>query len=150
MTSAGLLPFRTGSGLEVLVAHPGGPLWANKDVGAWSLIKGVIEEGEDARRTAAREFLEETGWPPPGEPWLELGEVRLRSGKRVTGWAAAADYDPADLRPAELTMMLRGRAVTFPEIDRVAWFDLVTARERLNPAYESFLDRLELHVGKDG
>lgn len=150
MRSAGLLPFRLQLRLEVLVAHPGGPFWARKDEGAWSLVKGLIDDGEDPRRAAGREFTEETGWPPPPEPWIDLGEVRLRSGKRVIAWAAKADYDPEGLEPGEFTMTLRGREVTFPEIDRVAWFDITTARSRLNPAYGEFLDRLERQTGESG
>ncbi len=148
MKSAGVLPYRQNSRLEVLVAHPGGPFWANKDEGAWSVVKGLIEEGEDPRATARREFTEETGWRPPGPPWVELGEVRLRSGKHVVAWAAAADYDPATLQPGEFTTTLRGHQVSFPEIDRVAWFDLTAARRKLNPVYGEFLDRLEAHLAR--
>lgn len=127
----------------MLVAHPGGPFWARKDEGAWSVVKGLIEPDEEPRLAAAREFSEETGWPAPPEPWIDLGEVRLRSGKVVVGWAASADYDPDTLEPGEFTTVLKGRKVTFPEIDRVAWFDLDTARRKLNRAYGDFLDRLE-------
>lgn len=146
MKSAGVLPFRQTEGLEVLVAHPGGPFWAKKDQGAWSVIKGLVEEGEDPLDTARREFTEETGWQPPPSPWIELGEVRLRSGKLVVAWAGAADYDPATLEPGEFTTNLRGRRVSFPEIDRVAWLDPATARSKLNPVYGEFLDRLEAHL----
>lgn len=150
MKSAGLLPFRRRPGLEVLVAHPGGPFWAKKDVGAWSVIKGLVEGEEDMVVAAAREFTEETGWDPPPGPWIELGQVRLRSGKMVVAWAAEADFDPAALQPGEFTMTLRGREVAFPEIDRVAWFDLSTARAKLNPVYGEFLDRLEREMGNSG
>lgn len=144
MRSAGILPYRTThEALEVLIAHPGGPFWARKDAGAWSVIKGVIEEGEEARVAAGREFREETGWEPPPEPWLELGEIQLRSGKLVVVWAAEADYDPESLQPGEFTATVGGKEVEFPEIDKVAWFDLETARMKLNPAYEPILDRLE-------
>ena len=96
MISAGILPYRRREGaLEVLIAHPGGPFWAGKDKGAWSVVKGLVETDEDHRTTAAREFLEETGWPPPPEPWQELGEIRLKSGKRVRVWTAPGEYDPA-------------------------------------------------------
>lgn len=148
--SAGLLPYRVREGLEVLIAHPGGPFWAKKEEGAWSLVKGEIDSDEDWRRAAAREFAEETGWDPPPEPWLDLGEVRLRSGKYVAGWAAEADFDPATLEPGEFVTTLRGRPVSFPEIDRVEWCDLATARRKLNSAYGDFLDRLERHVLGDG
>jgi predicted NUDIX family NTP pyrophosphohydrolase len=143
MRSAGLLPYRLSPRIEVLIAHPGGPFWAKKDGGAWSLVKGLIDDGEDPRVAAAREFTEETGWAPPPEPWLELGEVRLRSGKWVLGWAVEADFDPASLQPGEFTTSLGGRQMTFPEIDRVAWFPTTVAREKLNPVYGEFLDELE-------
>lgn len=150
MRSAGLLPYRFAAELEVLIAHPGGPFWAKKDTGAWSLVKGVVEDGEDPRLAAGREFTEETGWPPPPEPWLELGEVRLRSGKWVVGWAATADFDPVDLRPGEFTMNLGGRQAKFPEIDRVGWFPTNVARDKLNPVYGEFLDQLERLVQASG
>lgn len=150
MRSAGLLPYRTTATLEVLVAHPGGPFWARKDEGAWSVIKGEVEDGEDPALAAGREFTEETGWPAPGPPWLELGETRLRSGKTVIGWAVAADFDPADLVPGTFTASIRGRLATFPEIDRVEWFGLTEARRRLNPAYGLFLDKLERLVASGG
>ncbi|MGA7271327.1 MAG: NUDIX domain-containing protein [Acidimicrobiia bacterium] len=146
MKSAGVLPYRRDGHLEVLVAHPGGPFWARKDEGAWSVIKGLVEEGEDPLDTARREFTEETGWQPPSAPWVDLGEVRLRSGKLVAAWAAHADYDPSTLQPGEFTTTLRGRQVSFPEIDRVAWYDPATARRKLNPVYGEFLDRLEAHL----
>ena len=148
--SAGLIPFRQQGHLEVLVAHPGGPFWASKDEGAWSLIKGLVEASEDPRTAARREFTEETGWDPPPEPWLDLGEVRLRSGKQVVAWAVPADYDPSTLVPGEFSTVLSGRPVTFPEIDRVEWFPTAVARVRLNPAYGDFLDRLERQLCNGG
>lgn len=142
MLSAGVLPYRSPSDPEVLIAHPGGPLWAKRDLGAWSLVKGVVEPGEEPRAAAAREFKEETGWALPEGPWIDLGEIRLRSGKRVAGWAVAADFDPAGLSSEHISVEWRGRTVTFPEIDRVAWFDLTEAARRLNPAYGPMLERL--------
>lgn len=150
MKSAGLLPYRTRGGLQVLVAHPGGPFWARKDAGAWSVIKGLIDDGEDPQLAARREFTEETGWDSPIGPLLELGEVRLRSGKVVVAWAAPGDYDPATLNPGQFTMQLRGREVSFPEIDRVEWFGLEEARSKLNPVYGEFLDRLERELMSQG
>lgn len=150
MKSAGILPYRRAGGLEVLIAHPGGPFWARKDESAWSVIKGLVEEGEQPHRTAAREFEEETGWAPPDEPWLDLGEIRLRSGKVVQVWAAEADYEPSTLRSGVFTTTLRGKPVSFPEIDRVGWFDLATARRKLNPAYGETLDRLERQAAAGG
>lgn len=150
MRSAGILPFRRSPVLQVLIAHPGGPVWANKDEGAWSLIKGLIDPDEDERLAAAREFTEETGWRPPPEPWLDLGTVRLKSGKVVVGWAAEADYDPGLLVPEPVTMTLGGRTITVPEIDRVQWFAPDEARRKLNPAYGPFLDLLERQVTRSG
>lgn len=150
MKSAGFLPYRRADTLQVLIGHPGGPFWAKKDEGAWSVIKGVIEDGEDAGPAAAREFTEETGWAPPDGPWLDLGEIRLRSGKVVQVWAGEADYDPSTLQPGMFTTTLRGKPVSFPEIDRVEWFDLPTARSKLNPAYGETLDRLERQAPPDG
>lgn len=144
------MPYRRTDSLEVLIAHPGGPFWANKDDGAWSVIKGLVEQGEDPRAAAAREFTEETGWPPPSEPWTGLGEIRLRSGKVVAVWSASADYDPGSLQPELVTATLKGQPVTFPEIDRVGWFDLSTAGRKLNPAYEEILERLERKTPDDG
>lgn len=150
MRSAGILPYRADGTIEVLIAHPGGPYWARKDEGAWSVVKGLVEEGEDSRAAAGREFTEETGWEAPDGPWVELGEIQLRSGKRVTVWAAAADYDPDTLQPGELTATVGGKPVVFPEIDRVGWFDLRTARTKLNPAYGPILDRLERNTAVIG
>ncbi len=150
MRSAGVLPYRNDPRLEVLIAHPGGPFWARKDAGAWSLIKGLIDDDEAPMEAARREFREETGWDPPADPWLDLGEVRLRSGKTVIGWAAPGEYDPGALVPGEFTMSLRGKEVTFPEIDRVEWFDTETARTKLNPVYGVFLDRLERQLSVAG
>jgi len=125
--------------------HPGGPLWASRDLGAWSLPKGEYEDGEDPLQAARREFEEETGWPAPdGEP-LDLGEVRLRSGKRVRAWALEGDLDPA--RVSSNTFKLEwppgsGRKQAFPEVDRAAWFAPEEARARLNPGQVPFVERL--------
>jgi predicted NUDIX family NTP pyrophosphohydrolase len=145
MFSAGLLPYRQSSGgLEVLIAHPGGPLWAHRNEGSWSVVKGLVERGEVPFDAARREFAEETGWDPPeGVPPLHLGHVFQRSGKRVEVWAVPADYDPATLAGDAVTMMWRGRAITFPEIDEVRWADPDTARLLLNPAQAEFIGRLE-------
>lgn len=140
--SAGLLPYRLNSGLEVLVAHPGGPFFAHRDRGAWTLLKGLVEDHEDDRAAAGREFAEETGWPPPPEPWTPLGETVMKSRKVVVAWAVRRDYDPATLRPGTFT--LRGRE--YPEIDRVAWASPEEARVMVNPALAVFIDRLEAHL----
>jgi predicted NUDIX family NTP pyrophosphohydrolase len=145
--SAGLLLYRrVGDGVEVLVAHPGGPLWARRDSGAWSLPKGApTDEESDLLEAARREFREETGHDPPGGPAIDLGEVRMRSGKVVRAWAVEGDLDPRDLESmeAEIEWPPRsGRRLRVPEIDRVAWVGPSEARRRLNPAQAAFVDRL--------
>jgi predicted NUDIX family NTP pyrophosphohydrolase len=129
----------------VLLVHPGGPFWAKKDAGAWSIPKGeYVEDEEDPLACARREFEEELGTPPPDD-LVPLGEVRQRSGKRVTAWAAAGDLDPAGIASNTFTMEWpprSGRMQEFPEVDRAAWFALDEARERINPAQAAFLDRL--------
>ena len=148
--SAGILLFRrTPAGPEVLLVHPGGPFWARRDEGAWSIPKGEHAEGEAPVDAARREFEEETGSLPP-EPLVELGEVRQKSGKRVRAWAVEGDLDAGEVRSStfELEWPPRsGRMQTFPEIDRAAWFDLDEARRRLLPAQVPFLDRLREHLG---
>jgi predicted NUDIX family NTP pyrophosphohydrolase len=145
--SAGLLPYRRNdAGLEVLIAHPGGPLWARKDAGAWSVVKGEIGPGEDPMEAARREFTEETGWGVPTASLIDLGSVRQRSGKRVHAWALPADFDPGSLRPGAFVMEWpprSNRRAEFLEIDRVAWFGIDEAGRRLNPAQAAFLARLE-------
>lgn len=149
--SAGVLLHRTGPhGPEVLLVHPGGPFWARKDAGAWSIPKGELDPGEDAREAALREFAEETGTVLDPSALEPLGSVRLRSGKTVEGFACAGDLDPATLVSStfELEWPPRsGRRQTFPEVDRAEWFGLDAARERLNPAQVAFLDRLGARLG---
>jgi predicted NUDIX family NTP pyrophosphohydrolase len=140
--SAGLLPFRRGTPFEVLVAHPGGPFWADKDAGHWSIIKGEVHEGEDPIDAAIREFAEETGWNAPEGGWIDLGEVTLRSGKRVIAWAVEADLDPTQLIPGTFSMFWHGRHQRFPEIDLVRWCDPSEANRLLNPAQTAFVERL--------
>ena len=144
--SAGLLPYRTGHGLEILIGHPGGPFWSRRDDGAWSVVKGLIDEGEDDRLAALREFTEETGIVPSGDGWVPLGETRLKSGKVVVAWAVETDIDLSEFRPGAFTY----RGQTYPEIDRIEWFGPETARARLNPAQAVFVDRLEAHLGLNG
>ena len=144
--SGGLLMYRMGdAGLQVLLVHPGGPFWAKKDAGAWSIPKGEHEAGEDALAAALREFAEETGSAPaPGE-LTDLGTVRQKSGKVVQAWALAGDLDADAVRSNtfEIEWPPRsGRRTEFAEVDRAAWFDLEEARERINPAQAAFLDRL--------
>ncbi len=140
--SAGLLPYRRSSAIEVLIAHPGGPLWAKRDAGHWSIVKGEVLQGEDPRAAAAREFQEETSWLAPEGIWLDLGSVRLKSGKTVLGWAVEADLDPTHLIPGVFSMVWRGQRQEFPEIDRVAWCSPIEAQRLLNPAQAEFVPRL--------
>jgi predicted NUDIX family NTP pyrophosphohydrolase len=146
-TSAGLLMYRrTPDGvLQVLLAHPGGPFWRNKDDGAWTLPKGEYEAPEEALAAARREFAEETGFDAPG-PYLPLGEVKQKSGKRVAAWAFRGDCDPAALRCNSFEVEWppkSGKRQSFPEIDRAAWFALDEARAKILPAQRELLDRLE-------
>jgi predicted NUDIX family NTP pyrophosphohydrolase len=130
----------------VLLIHPGGPFWKKRDDGAWSLPKGEIEPGEEARSVAVREFNEELCADPPNGAWTDLGQVRQAGGKVVHAWAAEGDYDPAALRSVTFEMEWpprSGKRATFPEVDRAAWFDLQTARRKILDAQRSFLDRLE-------
>jgi predicted NUDIX family NTP pyrophosphohydrolase len=130
----------------VLLVHPGGPYWASKDAGAWSLPKGEYEEGDDPRACALREFEEELGTPLPADAELtELGTVKLKSGKQVTAFAAEGDLDADAITSNTFTMEWpprSGRRREFPEVDRAGWFDLETAREKLNPAQAELLVRL--------
>ena len=144
--SAGILLYRLNGGeAEVLLVHPGGPFWANKDEGAWSIPKGEYEDGEDPEACARREFAEETGAElAPGE-LTDLGSVKQKSGKQVTAWAVEGDLDPVAVTSNTFEMEWPPRSGTrqaFPEVDRAEWFDLDTAREKLNPAQTAFLERL--------
>jgi predicted NUDIX family NTP pyrophosphohydrolase len=145
--SAGLLLWRNESELEVLLVHPGGPFWAKKDDGAWSLPKGEYEPSEDPLEVARREFEEEIGQAPPeeGEPeWL--GELRQPSGKVVSAWAMEGDLDVSEVRSNTFEMEWpprSGRTQEFPEVDRAGWFGLEEARRRILTGQLGFLDRLE-------
>jgi predicted NUDIX family NTP pyrophosphohydrolase len=144
--SAGILLFRRRDGeLEVLLVHPGGPFWASKDLGAWSIPKGEHDPDEDARACALREFEEETGSAPSPGDLADLGEVRQKAGKVVHAWAVEGDLDPATIRSNTFTIQWpprSGQMKEFPEVDRAEWFALDAARERINPAQAAFLDRL--------
>lgn len=143
--SCGLLLHRRRSGrLEVLLVHPGGPYWARRDLGAWSIPKGEPEPGEEPLAAARREVAEEVGIAPPG-PFLPLPPCRQKGGKLVLAWAAEGDCDPAAIRPN--TVLLEwpprsGRMQEVPEIDRAEWFGLDEARQRINPAQRPLLDAL--------
>ena len=145
--SAGMLLWRERVGrLEVLLGHPGGPYFAGKDADHWTVLKGEADPGEDLLAVARREFEEETGHPPPAGPTIELGEIRQKSGKVVLGWAVEGDLDPATAVSNTFEMEWpprSGRRQAFPEIDRVAWFELAEARRRIITAQAAFLDRLE-------
>jgi predicted NUDIX family NTP pyrophosphohydrolase len=143
--SAGILVFRRAeSGIEVLIGHMGGPFWAKKDEAGWSVPKGECEPDEDELSAARREFAEELGLPVPDGELRELGSAR-QSGKVVTLWALEADVDPADVVPGTFELEWppkSGRTQEFPELDRVAWFGLPTAAEKLVKGQRVFLERL--------
>jgi len=147
--SAGILLFRrTGPRLEVLLAHPGGPLWKNKDEGTWSIPKGEYGDDEDPLAAAQREFQEETGVTLAGD-FIPLGEIRQRSGKIVTAWALEHDLDPAGIHSNTFSMIWpprSGKLQEFPEIDRAEWFSLPAARHKINPAQAELLERLAGHL----
>lgn len=147
--SAGLLLFRrTSAGPEVFLVHPGGPFWAKKDAGAWSIPKGLYESDEDPLAAAKREFAEETGFTPEGDT-TELGELRQPSGKRIVAWAMEGDLDPAAIKSNLFAMEWppkSGRLAEFPEVDRAAWFRPAEARSKLLKGQVPFLERLLDHL----
>jgi predicted NUDIX family NTP pyrophosphohydrolase len=144
-TSAGLvLCRRAADRVEVLLVHPGGPFWAKKDEGAWSIPKGIIEPGEDALAAARRETAEELGIAMPEPPFVSLGDVRMKSGKRVVAWAARSDFDASTIRSNEIDIEWpprSGRTLRIPEVDRAAWVTLDAARTLANPAIVPLLER---------
>lgn len=144
--SAGLLPFRQALGrLEVLLVHPGGPFWAKRDEGAWSIPKGEVEEDEDPLAAARRELEEETGFTVAGDA-IPLAPVRQPSGKLVHAWAMKKDVNPAGLRSSAFSMEWppkSGQLQRFPEIDRAAWFTMEVARRKIVKGQADFLDQLE-------
>jgi predicted NUDIX family NTP pyrophosphohydrolase len=148
MRSAGILLFRrSGTEPEFLLVHPGGPFWAKKDAGAWSIPKGQIEDEEEPRACAIRELEEELGAPPELdlEQLIELGSIRQRAGKVVEAWAAEADFDPAALASNTFAMEWpprSGKQQEFPEVDRAEWFGIEAAREKILAAQAELLDRL--------
>ena len=146
-TSAGILLWRRRAGrVEVLLGHPGGPYFAKKDAGVWSILKGEFDPSEDALTVARREFQEETGHRAPDGPVLHLGDVRQRGGKVVSAWGIEGELDPsvAASNTFEMEWPPRsGKVGAFPEIDRVEWFDVDAAKGKINPAQVPFLDRLE-------
>ncbi|GAA0461907.1 NUDIX domain-containing protein [Streptomyces olivaceiscleroticus] len=151
--SAGLLLYRrAGTDVELLLAHMGGPLWARRTVGAWTVPKGEYVPPEEPLAAALREFGEELGLPPPDGPYVPLGEVRQSGGKTVAAWAAEADLDPGAIVPGTFeTEWPKGSGVvrSFPEIDRVAWYGPDPAKEVLVTAQRAFVDRLLAHLKDD-
>ncbi|MFF3874011.1 NUDIX domain-containing protein [Streptomyces sp. NPDC001978] len=149
--SAGLLLFRhTEDGLEVLLGHMGGPFFARKNAGAWTVPKGEYGPDETAWDAARREFREELGLPPPDGEAVPLGEVKQTGGKIVTVWAVEADLDPGAVDPGTFRMEWpprSGKVQEFPELDRVEWFDLDRAADVIIKAQTAFLDRLAEHSG---
>lgn len=136
---------------EVLLVHPGGPFWAKKDLGAWSIPKGEVAPGEDTLAAARRELAEETG-VEAAPPFLSLGSVVQRGGKTVTAWAAAGDADPAAIASNSFTMEWpprSGRMQSFPEVDRAAWFSLAQAKQQILEGQRPLLDRLATLLASD-
>lgn len=151
--SAGILLYRTdGDGLQVLLVHPGGPYWARRDLGAWTIPKGEYEDGEAARECALRELEEELGTAPPLDPeaLIDLGSVRQKSGKVVEAWAGEGDFDPAELDSNSFAIEWpphSGEQREFPEVDRAEWFDPELARRKILPAQTELIDRLLERLG---
>jgi len=146
-TSAGILMFRhRDAGIDVLLVHPGGPFWRNRDLGAWSIPKGELEDGEDPETAARREFAEELGTEATG-PLRPLGQVRQRGGKIVLAYALEGNLDAGTVRSNEIAIEWpprSGRTLYVPEIDRAAWFALPLARTKILASQQAFLDRLEM------
>jgi predicted NUDIX family NTP pyrophosphohydrolase len=150
--SAGILIYRHGrSGLEVLLVHPGGPFWARKDLGAWSIPKGLAESDEDVLAAAKREFEEETGLCCPESPAIDLGEVRLASGKRVHAWAVEGDFALESCRSNAFSLEWppkSGKQKEFPEVDQWRYFAAEEGREKLNKNQAVLIDRLLATVSR--
>ena len=151
--SAGVLLFRNRTAPELLLVHPGGPFWAKKDLGAWSIPKGEPDAGEETRRCALRELAEELGPASPSldpDDLVELGSIRQKGGKRVHAWAAEADFDPAALASNGFEMEWpprSGERAEFPEVDRAEWFGPEEALRRILPAQAPLIERLLEAVG---
>lgn len=152
MESAGIILFRRRRGLEVFLIHMGGPIWAKKDLAAWSIPKGLIGAGEDPLAAAAREFLEETGFVAK-PPFIALGRFRQNSGKNLTVWAAEGDADPAKLASTVFTMVWppkSGRVQEFPEADRGGWFGRAAAQDKIVKGQRAVLDHFFAMAGPGG
>ena len=148
--SAGLLMYRyAGSVLEVFLVHPGGPFWVKKDEGSWSIPKGLIDPGEDSLDAAKREFEEETSISAKG-PFIDLGEIRQKSGKRIFAWAFQWSGDVPGVKSNLFALEWpprSGRKMDFPEIDKWEFFSLSVARKKISQSQVEFLDRLNSHLG---
>ncbi|MGH9858193.1 MAG: NUDIX domain-containing protein, partial [Acidobacteriota bacterium] len=144
--SAGILVYKKKNNVtEVLIVHPGGPFWAKKDKGAWSIPKGEPQEGDDRLETAKREFREETGHEAPNGEFIELGSIKNKSGKVIYAWAVEGDLDASNVKSNTFTMEWppkSGNQQEFVEVDKAGWFNLEKAKEKLNPAQADFIDRL--------
>ena len=143
-SSAGLLLYRRRGELEVFLVHPGGPFWAKKDAGAWSLPKGEFVEGDDPLAAAKREFTEETGFPIDGE-FRRLDPLKQRSGKVIHAWAIEADCDASQVRSNLFSLEWppkSGQIQKFPEVDRAGWFSIPEARKRIIAGQVGFIDQL--------
>jgi predicted NUDIX family NTP pyrophosphohydrolase len=151
--SAGLLMYRRLQGVaQVLLVHPGGPYWAKKDRGAWTIPKGEIEQGEDAFAAARREFEEETGFRPEGD-FRQLNPVSLKSRKTVYAWAFEGNCDTGALRSAAFTMEWpphSGKEQEFPEVDRAEWLRLEEAKEKIQVGQRGFIDEFERIISGEG
>jgi predicted NUDIX family NTP pyrophosphohydrolase len=149
--SAGILMYRRSSrGIELLLAHPGGPLWANKDQGAWSIPKGEYGEDEDALSAAKREFAEELGSALPARPFLDLGAIKQPSRKVIAAFAVEGDFEPATLSSNRFELEWppkSGRKQSFAEVDSAQWFTPAEAREKIQPGQAPFIDRLLEYLG---
>jgi predicted NUDIX family NTP pyrophosphohydrolase len=145
--TGGILLYRSNGGeLEVLLTHPGGPYWENKDDGAWTIPKGIIEDGEKPVEAAAREFEEELGSPLPAGELRRLKPIRQAGGKLVHAWAVEGDFDPKKLRSNTFSMEWppkSGEKQEFPEVDQAAWFTIDIARQRVLKSQSDLLDQLE-------
>lgn len=149
--SAGILMFRRSPrGVELLLAHPGGPFWANKDQGAWSIPKGEYEDGEEPLEAAKREFAEELGGALPSRPFLDLGAIKQKSRKVIAAFAIEGDFDPATLASNRFELEWppkSGRKQSFAEVDRAEWFAPAEAREKIQPGQAPFIARLLEYLG---
>lgn len=151
-SSAGLLLYRIRAGLlEVLLVHPGGPFWAKKDLGAWTIPKGEVEPEEDRLAAAQREFEEELGFSPSGE-FMPLGAVTQKAGKVVQAWALEGDCDPNEIKSNSFVIewpLRSGKQRSFPEVDRAAFFGIEQAKSKINPAQVELLSRLQEIVARN-